>query len=271
MQNLIAKVREQKPLVQHITNFVTMNDCANITLAIGASPIMTHDEGEAAEIANLSSALVINMGTVNENDISAMLTAALAADKKGIPSIFDPVGAGASKLRNASAKKLLAEGRFKILKGNISEIRFLAGLSASTKGVDASDADQKDSLQDNIEMAKKLALETRTVVAITGETDIITDGKKTYLVKNGNKTLGGAVSGTGCMCNSLIAAFCSVEKDYAKAAATAIACMCVAGEIALENTKDKGYGSFHIALHDEISKMNAFTFSDRVKIDEIQN
>ncbi len=142
---LVDQVREKKPLVHHITNYVTVNDCANVTLAIGASPIMADALQEAADIAAAASALVLNLGTLNERTIPSLFAAGRAANKAGVPVVLDPVGAGASKLRNETAARILEEVRIRVLRGNISEIRFLAGLKSATKGVDASEDDLQSS------------------------------------------------------------------------------------------------------------------------------
>ena len=141
---LLEKVREQAPLVHNITNYVTVNDCANAVLAIGGSPIMADDIGEAEDITAISSALVLNMGTLNQRTIASMLAAGKKANKMGIPVVFDPVGAGASALRNDTAKKVLEQVKISILRGNLSEISFVAGMEASTKGVDSSEKDSKN-------------------------------------------------------------------------------------------------------------------------------
>ncbi|WP_424244970.1 hydroxyethylthiazole kinase [Elusimicrobium posterum] len=265
--NLLAQVRAKKPLVHHITNYVTVNDCANITLAIGASPIMADDKDEVKEIVSISSALVLNIGTLNERTIKSTMLAGEEANKKNVPVIFDPVGAGASRLRNETAAELIKKVRFAVVRGNMSEIRFLAGLSSGAKGVDVSEADKKEGLEGGIATAKELALKLNTVVAITGATDIISDGKKTYLVKNGFPEME-SVSGTGCMCNSLVASFCGATGDFLRSAAAGIAAMCVAGEKAFSYTKEKGFGSFRVALIDEISKLSPETLSQAARIDE---
>ena len=153
-----SAVREECPLVHCITNYVTVNDVANAVLAIGASPIMADDINEAADIASIASALVINMGTLNQRTVDSMLAAAKAANKKGIPVVFDPVGAGASAFRNDTAKKIMDNVRISILRGNLSEMSFMAGLEVSTKGVDTSAKDEKN---DPVSVAKAAAEKIR--------------------------------------------------------------------------------------------------------------
>lgn len=267
VSGLIHNIRETKPLVHHITNYVTVNDCANITLAIGASPIMADDLEEVQEIIAISQALVLNIGTLNQRTIETMLLAGKKANERNIPVVLDPVGAGVSKLRNDTLGKLLDQIRFSVIRGNMSEIRSIAGLSATTKGVDASETDLTGSMQNGIDTAKSLADKLGCVIAITGVTDIISNGMRTVYIENGHKMLGG-VTGTGCMCSSLIGSFCGASSDYFIAAASGILCMGIAGEIAFENAGQKGNGAFHIAILDEISKLNAETLHRRAKIYE---
>lgn len=264
---MLQAVREKKPLVHHITNYVTVNDCANITLAIGASPIMADDIGEVKEITSISSALVLNIGTLNGRTVESMLAAGKTANEKGIPVVFDPVGAGASRFRNNTVERILREVKISVLRGNMSEIRFAAGLQATTKGVDASEAD----LQSGTELGRSIAAEAaqkyNCVAAITGPTDIIADTRRTLLLGNGTKLLSG-VTGTGCMCTSLVGSFCGAAEDFLLAAAGGILCMSIAGELAAEAAEKTGSGSFHMALVDAVSQMNAEILMKRAKIRE---
>jgi len=264
---LIGTIRETGPLIHHITNYVTVNDCANITLAIGASPIMADDIEEAQEITAISQALVINIGTLNKRTIGSMIAAGKRANEINIPVVLDPVGAGASMLRNKTVSGLLEQIKFSVIRGNMSEIRFIAGLSATTKGVDASETDLEGGTPNGIDTAKALANKLGCVIAITGATDIISNGKQTTCIENGHKMLG-AVTGTGCMCSSLIGSSCGAVSDYFLAAASGILYMGIAGEIAFEYAGQKGNGSFHTAVIDEISKLNAETVHRRAKIYE---
>ena len=256
--NLLNQVRGSKPLVHHITNYVTVNDCANITLGIGASPVMADAIDEAADIAAISRAVVLNMGTLNERTIPSMIAAGISANTKGIPVVFDPVGAGASKLRNDTVTRLLSELRISVLRGNISEIRFVAGLSSETKGVDASDGDivNADSAG---QIAKGLAQKLGCVVVASGAVDTVSDGNKTIHIGNGHPMLGN-LTGTGCMCSSLIGSFCGAAPDEPLMAATAaMLCMGIAGELGFQKAGFLGNGSFHAALLDAISRMDAET------------
>lgn len=266
--DILKSIRATKPLIHHITNYVTVNDCANITLAVGASPIMADDLGEAADITSISSALVLNMGTLNERTIESMLAAGKQANAIKIPVVFDPVGAGASELRNKTVERILREVKVSVLRGNMSEIRFLAGLHATTKGVDASDADLQGGLEIGRSIAETTAKKYGCVVAITGPTDILSDGRRTILLQNGTKLLSN-VTGTGCMCTSLVGSFCGASKDFLAAAAGGVLCMSLAGELAAEQAWETGNGSFHMAIFDAVSKMTAATMERRAKIEEV--
>lgn len=265
--NILESIRRKKPLIHHITNYVTVNDCANITLAIGASPIMADDIGEAAAITSISSALVLNIGTLNERTIGSMLAAGKKANQMRIPVVFDPVGAGASELRNKTVERILHEVRISVLRGNMSEIRFIAGLGSTTKGVDASDADMHCGLESSCSIAETVAKKYGCIAAITGETDILSDGRQTILLENGTKLLS-KVTGTGCMCTSLVGSFCGASEDCLLAAAGGVLCMGIAGEIAAEKAGETGSGSFHMALIDAVSKMTAATIEGKAKIRE---
>jgi len=264
---IISNVSDAAPVVHHITNYVTVNDCANITLAIGASPIMADDLCEAAEITSLAQSLVINIGTLNRGTIESMLAAGKKANEIGVPVVLDPVGVGASELRNKTVEKLLEEINFTIIRGNMSEIRYMAGSNANTKGVDASDSDIASSAETGVELAGSLAQKYKCVVAITGATDIVSDSTHTVCIQNGNRMLR-AVTGTGCMCTSLIGSFCSVEPDYLLATTAGILCMGIAGEIAFEKAGEKGTGSFRTAVIDEISRIDGESVIRRAKLYE---
>ena len=264
---LINKVRETKPLVHHITNYVTVNDCANITLAIGASPVMADDLGEAADIAAIAGAVVLNMGTLNKNTIPSMIAAGISANKKGIPVIFDPVGAGASKLRNDTVAQLLNEVKLSVIRGNISEIRFISGLRSQTKGVDASESDIAGA-ESAGKTAKELAKKFGSIVVVSGAIDSVSDGKKVLSIKNGHPMLGN-LTGTGCMCSSLIGSFCAASPgDLFAAAAAAMFSMGIAGELAFKKAGKLGNGSYRAALHDAVSRMDAQTLKKMAKFDE---
>lgn len=266
----LEAVRSKKPLVNHITNYVTANDCANITLAIGASPIMADDIRESGKITSMSSALVLNTGTLGEQVIQSMMAAGKKANELKIPVVLDPVGVGASELRNQTVERILQKVKISVLRGNISEIRYVAGFGASTKGVDASDADIGGGLDAVRNIAETAARKLGCTVAATGETDIISDGKRTLLIRNGTRLLAG-VTGTGCMCTSLVGAFSGAVEDPMIAAAGGVLSMSIAGEIAAEKAGEAGSGSFHIAVIDAVSRMKAETLMERAKIYEARD
>lgn len=263
----LVELRQKKPLIHHITNYVTANDCANAVLAIGASPIMADDIGEVKEITSISSALVINIGTLNSRTIESMIIAGKEANERNIPVIFDPVGAGASRLRNQSTERILSEVKINILRGNMSEISFISGSKAETKGVDVSEADLKIGEQNGRLVAEKVAKEFGCVTAITGAIDIISDGSQTYFLCNGTEYLA-HVTGTGCMSTSLIGAFCGAVNDPLVAATGGILSMGIAGELAYEESGGKGNGSFRVSIFDALSKLSPETLMGRAKLHE---
>ena len=181
-------VRTKCPLIHNITNYVTVNDCANMVLACGASPIMADDAAEVEDITTICGGLNINIGTLNSRTITSMLLAGKKANALGHPVVLDPVGAGASKLRTDTAFRLLREVQFAVIRGNISEIKTLASGAGTTKGVDADVADKvtEENLDAAVDFAKKFAAETGAVVAITGAIDIVADGEKAYCIRNGH-------------------------------------------------------------------------------------
>lgn len=261
---LVDEVRKACPLVHNITNYVTVNDVANIELAMGSSPIMADDENEVCDITSISKALVINIGTLNSRTIEAMLKAGKTANEKNIPVVLDPVGAGASKLRNDTTKKILDCIKCAVIRGNLSEMSFIAGLDVSTKGVDSSDADSKN---DKLSVAKTVAEKYGCVAAITGEIDVVTDLKRTAEISNGHKMLS-SVTGTGCMTSGLVGGYCGAGDNFI-AAVTAISSMGIAGEKSFEKFGTYGTGSFHIGIIDEISRLDSKTFMERAKINEL--
>ena len=260
ISEVFERLRKSKPLVHHITNWVTIYDCANMTRAFGALPVMAHAREEAADMASIASAVVLNIGTLTPELIEAMILAGKSANRKNIPVVLDAVGVGATKLRNDKAAELLNSVKIDIIKGNASEIAKLAGENVVTKGVESTKVE--GSL---IGIAKKLANERKSVVVITGKEDIVTDGKKVYLVSNGHEMMGCMV-GTGCMAASIIGAFAGVEKDYAKAAAYALSCFGIAGELAA--AKSQGPGSFHEHFYDEVYNLNSEKIEKMSKIEE---
>jgi hydroxyethylthiazole kinase len=266
--NLLEAVRSKKPLVHNITNYVTVNDCANILLALGASPIMADDIKEAADITKISSALVINIGTLNERTIESMIASGKKANELNIPVVFDPVGAGASEFRNVTTKRIIDEVKISVLRGNMSEVKFIAGLQATTKGVDASEADTNGGNDEGVDVAKNLANKLNCTVAITGVTDIVSDGQRVAILENGHKMLAN-VTGTGCMTTALVGGFCGAGSDYFIGAISGIISMGIAGEIAFEKAGQIGTGSFHISIIDAISNLNNEIINNMAKVKEL--
>ena len=259
--DLLKKLRQEKPLVHHITNWVTIYDCANITRAIGALPVMAHSREEAADMSSIANALVLNIGTLTPALIESMKLAGKAANEKNIPIVLDAVGVGATKLRDDKAFELLNDVKIDIIKGNSSEIAKLAGEDVQTKGVEATKVEK-----DLIEIAKKLANGRNSTVVVTGEEDIVTNGNKIYIVKNGHEMMGQFV-GTGCMAASVIASFAAVEKDYAVAAASALTCFGIAGELAAKGLK--GPGSYKENFYDEIYNLDEEKINKMQKFEKI--
>ena len=267
--SMIDEVRKHVPLVHCITNYVTVNDCANAVLAVGASPIMADDILEAADITSISNALVINIGTLNKRTVESMIASGKRANELGIPVIFDPVGAGASNFRNETTKRILREVKVDIVRGNLSEMSFVAGLQVSTKGVDSS---EEDAGNDAEEVAKRVAKIYNCVAAITGEKDVISDGSRFVILSNGVGLLS-KVTGTGCMTSALVGAFAGAAiksdgYDYFHAACAGIAGMGIAGELAYGQSAERGTGSFHISIIDNLSKMDKNMIANKLKLKE---
>jgi len=256
---ILEKIRSQRPLIHNITNYVVMNYTANALLACGASPVMAHAYNEVQEMTAIANALVINIGTLENDWIHSMILAAGTANKKGIPVILDPVGAGATTLRTRAALKILQTGNVSVIRGNASEIMALADTNAQTKGVDA-----LHSANDAIDIAKMIANTYSLVVAITGPTDIVTNGKEIIKVHNGHKLMS-YVTGTGCTATALVAAFCAVDNDYMKATASALVFFGVAGEMA--SKKALAPGSFMITLLDELYSVTPLELEQYAKVE----
>ncbi len=240
----IAAVRDKSPLVHNITNYVVMNNSANALLAVGASPVMAHWVSEMEEMTAIAGALVINIGTLDDKWIDGMLAAGKAANRRGIPIVLDPVGAGATSMRTAAALKIIEECHLAIIRGNASEIMALVDASVKSKGVDsnASSADAVDS-------AKRLASDTGAVVVISGATDYITNGTDVYTVEGGDPIMT-SVTGMGCTSTAITGAFAAVVKDSMVAATAAMAVMSLAGERAAGYSK--GNGSMQVNFLDEL-------------------
>jgi hydroxyethylthiazole kinase len=246
--DIFARARKQHPLVHHITNYVTVNDCANITICAGGAPVMADAREEAGEMAGFAGALVLNIGTLNPGIIESMILAGKVANERKIPIVLDPVGAGATRLRTDSTLRLLDELKIAIIKGNAGEIGVLAGAEAKVRGVDSAGISG-----DPVTITRTFARDTGITVVMSGATDIISDGKRVLLVENGHPMMGG-ISGTGCMATSVTGVCTAVEVDRVMAAATALAALGLAGERAA--AESRGPGSFKPALFDAMAALS---------------
>ena len=241
-------VRAKSPLVHNITNYVVMNNTANALLAIGASPVMAHAVNEVEEMVAIASSLVINIGTLSDQWIKAMLLAGNAAHKKGIPVIFDPVGAGATAYRTKTCLQIIEECKPSIIRGNASEIMALVNSQSQTKGVDS--IATSDSA---VDAATLLATKTAAVVVISGPVDYITDGNRIAEVKNGSVMMT-KVTGLGCTATAITGAFAAINSNYFVAATHAMAIMGIAGQLAA--AKSEGPGTMQMHFLDELYKMS---------------
>jgi hydroxyethylthiazole kinase len=258
-QNL-EQVRNKKPLIHNITNFVVMNYTANALLAMGASPVMAHAINEVEEMVSFAGALVLNIGTLTNDWVDSMITAGKKAASEGTPIILDPVGSGATGLRTASAKKILSEVAVGVLRGNASEILSLRHTDSRTKGVDSI-----HSVEDAIQAGRTLATELGTALAITGSVDLVTDGERTFRISNGHALMA-SVTGTGCTATTTIGAFLAVDPDPVTAAATALAYFGLAGEVAAESADAPG--SFMIKMLDALYTITPEELLLRCKIED---
>ncbi|CDM67866.1 Hydroxyethylthiazole kinase [Clostridium bornimense] len=230
----IENVRSMMPLVHNITNYVTVNDVANVLLACGGSPIMSDEPEEVEDITSICGGLNINIGTLNKRSIEAMFVAGRKANELNHRLLLDPVGAGASALRTNTAINLVEQLRFDVIRGNISEIKTLAFGSGSTRGVDAdiADAITEENLDAGVEFIKDFAKKSSSVIAITGAIDLVSDGDKCYVIRNGRPEMG-KITGTGCQLSAMITAFIVANpENKCEAVAAAVCTMGVAGEVA---------------------------------------
>lgn len=253
LEGLIEAVRKKRPVIHCITNYVTANDCANMVLALGGSPIMADEPLEAAEVAGKCDALVLNTGTFSERTLKAMLLAGRRANQMGIPVILDPVGCGFSGFRTQSVHKLLQEIRFAAVRANPSELIAALGKESHARGVDASEQDgQAAGKQAAFQFAKQYGC----VAAVTGSIDYVTDGTLITELQNGHPALR-RVTGTGCMCSALVGCFCGCTQDYFAAAAAGVATLGIAGERAFVKVQRgrAGTGSLRAFLIDGVSEM----------------
>ena len=279
-ENAVKNVKENAPLTFCITNFVTVTDCANAALAIGASPIMSNGAEEGGEIVNIASALVINIGTLSKSQNELMRNSANQAKEIGKPIIFDPVGAGVSGLRNDMTKEIVENYPLALVRGNMSEIKAITQLinldlnetkDAAGKGVDVAESDiiSKDSLKANALIVKELAKELNTVVIASGPIDIISDGEKTFGLDNGDEMMP-LITGSGCMLTTIIGSYVGAN-DALTGGITACTLMTVAGENAADYVRENnlGTGSFRTLLIDNLYKLTAEDLVERANLFEI--
>lgn len=254
---IVSEIRRNKPLIHCITNYVTANDCANLLLACGAKPVMADAPEEAAEITVSAAALYINLGTLSIARLNAMLSAGKAANAAGIPVILDPVGAGASAFRRAAVQQILHEVRLCVIRGNASEIAYLADHHAKVIGVDALESVQADGLQ----QAGILAEKTGAVIVVSGETDLVTDGRRTVLIRNGTPVMK-QITGAGCMLSALIAAYCTAEESF-EAASAAVCAMGIAGQLAASHLQPhEGNASCRTHMIDAVYRLTESQFEE---------
>ena len=257
----LERIRNRHPLIHHITNFVVMNDTANATLALGATPAMAHAREEVAEMVGMANALVLNPGTLTPDWVAAMLIAGRRANALGVPIVYDPVGAGATKLRTATGRRFLKTLRLAVIRGNSGEVGTLAGAGGVVRGVDS-----VTGVRDPAGVAKKLAQQYNTVVAITGKRDLVSDGRRVLGIDNGHAWLQ-TITGSGCMATTAIAAFCAVEANRLAATAAALACYGLAAERAARHAQ--GPGSFRVALFDALYQLTPSQIKTGVRIVEL--
>lgn len=246
---LVERVREKNPLIHHITNQVVMNFTANGLLAYGGSPIMAKEVKEVANMAEISSGILINIGTLTEDELEAMMVTGQAANKHNIPILLDPVGVAATPFRTEAVKALLAKINFTAIKGNAGEIAHLAEVPWETKGVESVDGDEKQL----IDIAKIVARKYKTTVIITGETDIITNGEELRLNKTGHEMLT-KITGAGCLLGSIAIATIAVAKNTVEGAYEAVQFYGLAAERAINQPSTNGPGTFIPNFIDELQR-----------------
>ena len=268
LKTMLENVRAKSPLVHNITNYVTVNDVANVLLAAGGSPIMSDDADDVEDITSICGGLNINIGTLNKNTIPSMFLAGKKANELGHIVLLDPVGAGASRLRTDTANRLMQEVRFDAVRGNISEIKTLCTGSGSTKGVDADavDAVTEANLDDGVQLVKAFAQKTGCIVAVTGAIDLVSDGERCWCIRNGRAEMS-RITGTGCQLSALMTAFLVANPDRKLDAAAAAVCMMgLAGEIGWANMQPgDGNSTYRNRIIDAIFNMTGDALEEGAK------
>ena len=258
----LRTMREQKPLVHQITNYVVMNETANATLALGALPVMAHAGEEVEEMARIASSLVLNIGTLSSHWIEAMLLAGGVATARGIPVVLDPVGAGATEFRTSTSRRILDLVGVTVLRGNAGEVATLVGAAAEVRGVESMTAGV-----DGAELARTAARQLGVIASVTGPVDHVSDGERVLAVANGHPLLA-TVTGTGCMSSALTGCFLAAKPDEPlEAAAEALAAFGVAAEDAADGAG--GPGTFHARLYDALYALDPESLDGRVRVEEL--
>ncbi len=264
----VDQVRANVPLVHNITNYVTVNDVANVLLACGGSPIMSDDPKDVEDITSICGGLNINIGTLNQRTVEGMFLAGKKANELGHAVLLDPVGAGASAFRTETALKLIQEIKFDVIRGNISEIKTLALGSGTTKGVDAdvADAVTEENLDQSIAFVKTFAEKMGCIIAVTGAIDLVSDGTKCYVIRNGRPEMG-KITGTGCQLSGVMTAFITANPgEKLKAAAAAVCTMGLAGEIGFSRMQEgDGNSTYRNRIIDAIYNMDQKTLDEGAK------
>ena len=268
LKTMLENVRAKTPLVHNITNYVTVNDVANVLLAAGGSPIMSDDADDVEDITSICGGLNINIGTLNKNTIPSMFLAGRKANELGHIVLLDPVGAGASRLRTDTANRLMQEVRFDAVRGNISEIKTLCTGSGTTKGVDADavDAVTEANLDDGVALVKAFARQAGCIIAVTGAIDLVSDGERCWCIRNGRPEMS-RITGTGCQLSALTTAFLVANPEHKlEAAAAAVCTMGLAGEIAWANMQPgDGNSTYRNRIIDAIFNMTGDTLEKGAK------
>jgi hydroxyethylthiazole kinase len=254
----LREIRERKPLVHQITNYVVMNETANATLALGALPVMAHAPEEVEEMVALAGALVLNIGTLSSYWIEAMLAAGWAANQRGVPVVLDPVGAGATAYRTDTARRILEEVDVAVLRGNAGEIATLVGVAAEVRGVESAGVGAEPA-----DLAREAARSLGVVASVTGPVDHVSDGERVAAITNGNPMLA-SVTGTGCMSSAITGCFLAVAGSPFDAAVEALVAFGVAGEDAAQEAR--GPGSFHVNLYDALAALDPRTLDARARV-----
>ncbi len=257
----LDSIRAGKPLIHHITNYVVMNETANATLALGALPVMAHAAEEVEEMVALAGALVLNIGTLYPELVESMIAAGKEANRRSVPVVLDPVGAGATSLRTRSALRILDEVQVSIIRANAGEAATLAGTRAEVRGVESMGVE--GSVE---ELCAELARKRGCTVAITGPVDIISDGERRARVSNGHPLMG-AITGTGCMCTTMVAGFAAVSRDPWEAAVGGLVYFGIAGEIAAAHSGEGRPGTFHVELYNALAQVSAAHIADLARFE----